>query len=368
MPARKYPVALLLIFSLTALLPLLAAAQSAMLPEPTGPYRISRVHYSFEDLAREEVFTPDEDDRRELLVTFYYPSVPLDEASEAFYIDGLFQQELANMLEMEPRRLESVYPFAFVPSPVDPSGDSYPVVIFSPALDVPPLFYTSTLEALASHGYIVAAISHPYSTNITVFPDDRVVMGSPQAMEENADVLAVWSDDIRFLINQLVIFNETDPIFAGRLKIEQIGVAGHAFGGAAAADAALHDDRIRAVLNLNGTLYGPAAENGLQDCALMVIGAAPDEQFSALFAAGGISALLTLEGAEQYNFVTDLPYLAELVPDFRDLLGSIDSDRAVAIINAYTVAFFEQELREQQGLLLATAADYPETALELAAP
>lgn len=56
---------------------------------------------------------------------------------------------------------------------------TYPVVIFSPGFGSPQDTYTSYLEDLASHGYIIFGINHPYVTDPTVFLDGRVISQDP---------------------------------------------------------------------------------------------------------------------------------------------------------------------------------------------
>jgi hypothetical protein len=47
--------------------------------------------------------------------------------------------------------------------------------LFSPGYDGVYQIYTSFIEDLVSHGFIVASINHPYVSGITVFPDGRTV-------------------------------------------------------------------------------------------------------------------------------------------------------------------------------------------------
>src|SRR5690606_8646007 len=118
-------------------------------------------------------------------------------------------------------------------------------------------------------GYIVIAISHPYSTAATALTADSVVlanaMGTPQSADsqERERLGAVWAGDVVFVLNQLTEMNTSDPLLAGRLALEHIGAFGHSFGGATVVQAAYEDSRIKAVINMDGTLYGDVAEAGL---------------------------------------------------------------------------------------------------------
>jgi hypothetical protein len=50
----------------------------------------------------------------------------------------------------------------------------YPDLIFSHGWGLQSPLYTATLEDIASHRYVVAAIDHPYDSAVTVFPDGHV--------------------------------------------------------------------------------------------------------------------------------------------------------------------------------------------------
>src|SRR5205085_2374192 len=55
-----------------------------------------------------------------------------------------------------------------------PTAARYPVLIFEPGLGNISTQYTTLLEDLGSHGYIIFAITPTYSSDVVVFPDGRV--------------------------------------------------------------------------------------------------------------------------------------------------------------------------------------------------
>lgn len=79
------------------------------------------------------------------------------------------------------------------------------------------------MEALASHGYVIVAMDHTDCWG-TEFPDGWYLTGG------SADV-ASRLQDMRFLLDQLAVLNSGDPLFAGRLDLDRIGVAGTCIGG-----------------------------------------------------------------------------------------------------------------------------------------
>ena len=51
----------------------------------------------------------------------------------------------------------------------------FPVLVFSPGGGALPALYTSLCEDLASHGYLIAAIDHPYDDIAVRLANGRVV-------------------------------------------------------------------------------------------------------------------------------------------------------------------------------------------------
>jgi hypothetical protein len=60
-------------------------------------------------------------------------------------------------------------------APVASDGAPFPVLIFSPEWDGQRWQNTAQAEDLASHGFIVAALDHPYDSALTVLPDGRTI-------------------------------------------------------------------------------------------------------------------------------------------------------------------------------------------------
>ena len=69
------------------------------------------------------------------------------------------------------------------------------------------------------------------------------------------DRVNVRVEDVSFVLDKLYSANTNDPLLAGKMDMEHIGIFGHSIGGVAAAQAALKDKRIRAAVNLDGLTY-----------------------------------------------------------------------------------------------------------------
>jgi predicted dienelactone hydrolase len=152
-------------------------------------------------------------------------------------------------------------------------------VLFSPGFGTPPLEYTSRVEDLASHGYVVVMIYHTYSAPATICANGRFALltqagfrseneppgtSNQQTDADRNSIGRVWVADARFTRDQLTSLNESDPVLHGHLDLGTVGVFGHSFGGATAADVCQHDVRFEACANLDGTVFSLTQSSGIR--------------------------------------------------------------------------------------------------------
>src|SRR5262249_26408442 len=124
---------------------------------------------------------------------------------------------------------------------------------------------------LASYGFVVVGIDHPYGTELTILPDGRAVRTTLCDLLDYSDDEAVRSSirkaegelrvraaDVRFVLDALERLNQSDSEgpFSGRLDTGRVGIFGHSFGGAVAAEVCRTDSRFQAGINLDGLIFG----------------------------------------------------------------------------------------------------------------
>jgi hypothetical protein len=159
-------------------------------------------------------------------------------------------------------RTHAVIGAAFAVSAGGKSGRC-PVLIFSPGGGMVREVYSAQMEDLASHGYIVAAISHPYYAILTLLPDGQSIQYDSKRWPATPSVEGVvsfnqlkWhSDDIRFVLSELISLSESTQAnlpFGRFVDPTRIGAFGHSFGGMATALACQSDPRIEACLDEDG--------------------------------------------------------------------------------------------------------------------
>jgi hypothetical protein len=149
-------------------------------PHPGGPYRIGTLTYHWVDTNRPEIFTADPSDQRELTVQIWYPAQPTGAATRAPYLaDAAVVAPIARLLHLPASLfgyLRYVKTSAVPAAPVSDAESRYPVLVFPHGRCGLRQHNTFQVEELVSHGYIVAAIDHPYAASTVIFPDGRWVV------------------------------------------------------------------------------------------------------------------------------------------------------------------------------------------------
>ena len=198
-------------------------------PAVTGKFAVATVKYTYTDPSRIETFSKT-GGNREVNVEFWYPK--------------------------------------------DGSG-AYPLIVFSHGSLGVKTSNVSTFIDLASNGYVVCSIDHPYLSLFTTGADGHMVTADPSYMQEFMDSnngkydeateykieqkwMAVRTSDISFTLDTILknvkdsasgeVYQQIDP--------QKIGLIGHSLGGAAVAQVARQRNDIGAVINLDADLLG----------------------------------------------------------------------------------------------------------------
>jgi dienelactone hydrolase len=211
------------------------------LPPVTGAHPVATATYSYTDPSRPEIFSKT-GGNREVNVAFWYPQ------------DG---------------------------------GGPYPLVVFSHGAFGVKASNTSTFLELASHGYVVCSIDHPYHSFYTVDAAGRRTIIDQAYLQEFLAVnsgkyddatelkleqqwVSLRAADINFVLDTILqqaqqagsdaVYQNVDP--------QKIGLMGHSLGGESSAQvarlrAAGGRNDIDAVINLDADLAGEYL--GLQD-------------------------------------------------------------------------------------------------------
>jgi predicted dienelactone hydrolase len=371
-----------LLTSLAATLPLLLPIPH--LPAPTGPYQIGTITLDLTDPSRRELYGPDPQALRRFLVQVWYPADPPPGAKPAPWMEHADQvaPAIAAWIDLPDFFLDHIQyarSDAYQDAPLVRSSTGYPLLLFSHGWGGFRAQSSFLMQELASHGYVVAALEHPYGAVMTVFPDGQIAHNNPQALpigaqEEVFQAAAVrlvdqWTGDLEYTLGVFEAMNENDPQygFTGQLDFQRVGVFGHSTGGGATVEYCGREPGCIAGVGLDAYLT-PVSQNvrqsGLAQPFLFLFSQAwPDEinnrLLDDLLARSSNAINLTLLGTDHYDF-SDLPMLTPLASQL-GLKGPLNGKRALRIIEDYTLAFFDQYLKGKPSALLdGPDAAYPE--------
>jgi predicted dienelactone hydrolase len=244
---------------------------------------------------------------------------------------------------------EHVDTHATASPPVSAARPTWPVLVFLPGWGSPREDYSGLCADLASRGYVVVALSHPYESAVSVLADGRVV-GTASAASvfgaNMADMTPIRAADSRFVLDQLGRLAQVEPgsPLVGHLDVQHTGIVGHSMGGAAAAQVVAEDPRFRVGVNLDGTL--PTALVDTWHLSVPFLWLQSGEQQPASYlqvrdrllgGAPGGGELLILGGTSHGSFTDQAAYLSPLG---RTLTGDDGSQALVAATTGDLIAAF----------------------------
>jgi predicted dienelactone hydrolase len=331
------------------------------LPSPTGPLPVGRSVYDWRDLNKPV---------RELLVWIWYPAEATG-ASPDDYVPGWMLASAGRApfpFALLTRELSKVRGHSLRDPEISRRQQSYPVVIMRAGASAEVWKYTTLAEDLASHGYVVLGFDAPYRTFEVAFPDGRVYNRKPENNPElysgaelnrvASRLLEAWTGDIDFVLDRL----GTSPgKFAGRLDLSRVGVFGHSFGGATAAQFCSRDSRCKAGIDIDGSLHGSVIQEGIHkpflfllsdhgdfssDAETRQIKADIQSVYDRLPADGRL--LVSIRGANHFTFSDDGALLkSHILRSILRLFGMLGIDgRRQVEVTAYCVhTFFDSYLK-----------------------
>ncbi|MDO5154721.1 MAG: hypothetical protein Q4D51_02045 [Eubacteriales bacterium] len=320
----------------------------------TGEYAVATVNAILTDESRVEAFEND-GSKREVPVYFFYP----ENAKE---------------------------------------NETYPLVVFSHGAFGYYQSNTSTYMELASHGYVVVSVEHPYHSLFTKDTDGKTIIVNQQFMQETQyvnsenvteeeifDCTSKWLElrleDVNFVMDSIeyaadqhtlndawFVENDNKDVILGvlnQIDCDKIAMMGHSLGGATAVSIGRMRDDIDAVVDFDGTMLGEvvAVENGKDiikdapydvpllsfdnqehhDSRLEVAKQGENYVNNVILeqATNGYSTYIANTGHMNY---TDLPMFSPVLAAMLGT-GTVDERECVETMNAITLQFLDSFLK-----------------------
>ena len=377
-----------------------ALLASFNLPTPSGPHPIGTTSWRLTDRVRRETFAA-AGEFRQIEVIAWYPAASRGGTMAPYLREGVAEvRPFAKLFgaELALDKVEGVRTHAELDAPPARTPQTLPVLVFSHGYTGMPSSYTALMEELASHGYAVLSVVHPYEAGAATLADGRVVSmnGADGKFRQGIqDVLAEWGpedqtmtavtgatdadEQVRLLRGYLGTLKQTGVMLrrwvddtklavdrlsglparsvasqlAARLDMGRIGAFGHSMGGVTSAQFCVEDSRCRAALNLDGIpQYGPMIDTPMAKSFLMVYSERPGR-------AGASDPIyrrssrpyyrVDMKGTRHLEF-SDMPFWGD---PLRPALGTLAPERAAELTALVVRQYFDQELRGQRSTLLA---------------
>ncbi|MEO3978662.1 alpha/beta hydrolase [Streptomyces sp. CAU 1734] len=342
-----------------------AAAQSAPrleLPAPGGRYAVGTSSLHLTDTGRTDHWVPSSG-ARDVLVSMYYPAregtgkptarpyITVEESRALLagssvgrmLPDGSAERVSATRTHARDRAV--------------PVAGKRPLVVLSPGFELPRATMTILGEELASRGYVVASLDHPYESVATAVPGKGVLpcvackaMAEAENLEAYAAVPRGRSKDVSFVLDRLT---GRKPAWKHSRMIDRkrIGMAGFSIGGNSASQTMADDPRVRAGVNMDGSFLAPVPEAGIGGRPFMVLGEGHDHAKDEFWSwhknwprLDGWKRWLTVTGSHHMTF-TDMPALADQIEGAPQVPGAPTGKRSSEIVRTYVTAFFDKHLR-----------------------
>jgi hypothetical protein len=383
---NKLTLAKILPIFLLAYLPVSAQNSGFTLPSPTGEYKVGTTKFYLKDVYREETFTEDKYDYREFMIRAWYPVDKTDGYTNLKYLEGYNIDTLKYFWDMFgiPEKLFDlighVNTSSFIDAPISNSKSKLPVIIFSHGygLGIPEL-YTIMSENLASNGYIVYSLTHPYESVEIDYPNKPPAYVSERAnemLQENlmqygtlkntvdsteritatesvleystvaSESLEAWVKDAVYLLNQLEANNGSIPSYlVNSSDLDYIGALGHSFGGAMSGQFAFEDGRIKAVMNLDGFQYGSLMGKTLDYNYCMVYSDYNKWMNDAILTNSNKDLFTLMIPFTQHFSYTDMPSYPEVF-NKKSFTGAINYEQFNYLLNTLITDYFNRYLQD----------------------
>jgi predicted dienelactone hydrolase len=367
------------------------------LPPPTGKSPIGTTRWVVQDASRDETFAPGR--TREVEVIAWYPSAGATGATAPYLYNGMEEAlSFARLAKLGDayNGLQFVKTHAVLDAAPAAAPARFPVIVFSHGYTGLPSSHTALMEDLASHGWAVLHVVHPYEStaaklgdgSVVLFTDEKnamrpqivavmdewgpeggtmeKVVNAPDDVEKEtllrgylatlkntSAVVTRWVADVRVVLDRLPRSGAGSAL-AARLDLSRLGAAGHSMGGVMAGQFCVEDRRCKAALNLDGIpQYGAMIDTPFPAPFLMVYSGRPGR--------AGASDIIYRRAASKYYRVdvkdtlhldfSDMNYWGG--PIARRAFGGLGAARAAEVTRRIVREFFGQEILKQPSPLLS---------------
>lgn len=370
------------------------------LPKPTGVFQIGRTHLNFIDENRVDPSPLAEGKKRDVPIIIWYP---IDDSGTSSPLKFMKRRDLDSakkfmVYQVIPDEVCDVLTNSYEDVLMTDKIRKLPVLIYNHGLTATMELNTTLMEHVASHGYIVVSVGHPYD-GVASYPDRRSIpidvkkyeawfersMSEEQDKkseeflaqinredisveemkkltekslldDELNDQIEVWIDDVLFIKDILERINEgkIESQFKGKMDLlKGIGVFGDSYGGAAAVLSCCLDDHLKYAVNIDGMLHGLKEQFNYNQPSMFIYSeenTGMNKYFYTINKDDTYS--VNIKDSKHFDF-SDIAYLLKnWMKELPEGFGKIDGNLMVRIRNDYVLSFFDKYIKDKDALLL----------------
>ena len=376
-----------------------AKAGQVLLPKPNGAFEVGLGTTELVDKSRLQLFAPTVQQRK-LMISLFYPvdshkaTTPVNymPPKTSAFEDNSEESDTGSAGLISPNgtfeklKLQVASGSRQTQDPLD-----FPIVLFSPAEATTRLFYSVIAQTIASSGYIVVTIDAPYDVDVVEFSDGSTALINETvvatATEATIDLAVSYrAQDASFVLDQLCdasVISQLIPSSSHGLSVRKVAMFGHSLGGAATAAAMLNDSRIAGGVAMDGSIYGPVVQEGIDKPFMLMAhtnhtrtndsssGDPSNSWFDFWPNLRGWKRDIILANSAHYTF-SDIPIVLEtlgITPNATVasalLITDLNGSRALEIVTTYVTAFLDMVLkRGHSPLLQGPCTAFPEVTFE----
>ncbi len=367
--------------------------------EPSGKYDVGTTELFLSDSGRMEMLKKFHNGYRRLYVKVWYPATKNENQSYSKYLSNYDSKTIYDIFKSKKVSIQDVdsikqyYTHSKSNLEISKSENHYPVIIFNSGyyFGITDL-YTTYMEELASNGFVVFSIIHPYHQPLVIFPGGEKLKQLKKksqlaflewVLKERTDIekiipkgkiedytkkvlkrltlfdkiVDLWVADNQFLLSYLaVINNDSSDFFYSKLDLKNIGVFGQSLGGSTAGQLSLIDERVKAGINIDCFQFGNIVDNDLETPFMLIESEYQKKwnlgnQYVYSHIESDFYSLLLLNS--NHFIFTDAPLLPILSKEQQEsFFGKVDEKKTMKTINNYILSFFNLYLKNISSELL----------------
>lgn len=252
-------------------------ALAASLPAPSGPHAVGRATYVLLDRSRRDLVDPTSP--RTIEIHAWYPA-QADTGTPATYVPAAVAAAMTKDQYSIPPEASAKWdsmPVAARENAKPAKVKKVGLVLLSPGLGMSVYNYSILAQDLASHGYVVIGIEHPYG-GYAVLPSGKLLTTDHsdidfQTEESITTAARQWAQDDSFVLDCFSAFKTCELALAQLAAITDVNRAaaiGHSLGGAAAFQVCASDPRVVTCIDMDGEAGSNIIASGIAKPALFL--------------------------------------------------------------------------------------------------